>query len=507
MFTVKPFRIMLVFVMLALMSMGLVQAQDSQDSTGDPQVLASFEEETLFLAKDSNGLDIGFVPWGDSTGNVTLNLVAAEGDLALPDQEGANQVLEATYNISAYGGFTHALTDGTEWTAQDWSAFSALDFWLYGAETGAPIQVEIFDNRAPGATSDSAERWYYRVSDDFTGWKWFSIPFASFQRRMDWQPGGAPNDGLGLTEVHGYAFTFPAGMGEHVNYIDNVAISTGEGNVTPTDPATASNTTPDAATPEAVSEPLVMPAYDSEGEFTLVWSDEFDGAAGEPINADYWTCQVGGSGWGNAQLEYDTDRIENVAHDGEGNLVITAREESYLGNRYTSARCNSMDKVEFTYGKVEARLNLPEGQGLWPAFWMLGADFPEVGWPDSGEIDIMEYIGAEPRSTHGTVHGPGFSGSGGLGLRYIHPKPVAEDFHVFGIEWEPEIIRWTVDGEVFHSVTPETLYGGTWVFDHDFFMLLNVAVGGNWPGSPDETTVFPQEMLVDWVRIYQKISD
>lgn len=502
----KFIRIMLVTALVALMVIGLAQAQEDDESADEPFVLADFEDGELFLGRDSDGLDIGFVPWGDSAGNVTLDIVSAEDDLALPDQEGENNILRVSYNISAYGGFTHALTDGEEWTPQDWTGYTTLDFWLYGAESGSVIQVEIFDNRAPDSRSDTAERWYYRLDDDFTGWQFFSIPFAEFQRRTDWQPSGAPSDGLGLTEVHGYAFSFPARVGEYINYIDDVALSNGEGNVEPagTGARPIDEDTEDEA---AGDEALVLPAYDPDGEWQLVWSDEFDADAGEPINAAYWTCEVGGHGWGNAQLEHNTDRIENVSHDGEGHLVITAREESYRGNNYTSGRCNTMDKVEFTYGRVEARLNLPEGQGLWPAFWMLGANFPEVGWPNSGEIDIMEYIGAEPRSTHGTVHGPGFYGSGGLGMRYIFDDPVAEDFHVFGIEWEPEIIRWTINGEVFHTITPETLYGGTWVFDHDFFLLLNVAVGGNWPGNPDATTVFPQEMLVDWVRVYQRIAD
>lgn len=498
MFRAKFTRILLSFIWLLLPTIGIAQAQSSDT----PLVLADFEEEALFLDKDSDGLDIGFVSWGDRAGNVVLELVSAEGDLAIPDLEGENQVLSISYEISAYGGFTHALTDGAEWTAQDWTAYTALDFWLYGAESGGVIQVEIFDNRAPDSNSDTAERWYYRIVDDFSGWQSFSIPFAYFQRRTDWQPSGAPSDGLGLTEVHGYAFSFPAGVGQHTSYIDNVAISNNEGNVAPP-PGVSAATAADAAQAAA----LDLPDYVADGEWQLVWSDEFDAEAMEPIDAAYWTCEVGGHGWGNNQLEHNTDRIENVAHDGQGHLVITAREESYRGNQYTSGRCNTMDKVEFTYGRVEARMKLPQGQGLWPAFWMLGADFPEVGWPASGEIDIMEYIGAEPRSTHGTVHGPGFYGSGGLGMRYIFDEPVAEDFHVFGIEWEPEIIRWTINGEVFHTIDPETLYGGTWVFDHDFFLILNVAVGGTWPGSPDRTTVFPQEMLVDWVRVYQRIAD
>ncbi len=500
MFMFKKTRIMITLLLIALMAVAVTQAQDEEEESA---VLADFEAEELLLAKDSDNLDIGFVPWGDSVGNVTLELVTAEEDLALPEQDDDNTVLAVTYDIGSFGGFTHALTDGEEWVSQDWTEFTTLDFWLYGAESGAMIQVEIFDNRAPDATSDSAERFYYRIEDNFTGWQFFSIPFEFFQRRTDWQPSGAPADGLGLDEVHGYSFGFPVGVGEFTSYIDNVAVSTGEGNVNQMGAIVEADAEGDGETVVKV-EPVDMPEYNADGEWELVWSDEFDEEAGEPINADFWTCEVGGWGWGNQQLEHNTDRTDNVVHDGEGNLVITAREEEFRGNDYTSGRCNSMDKVEFTYGRVEARINLPEGQGMWPAFWMLGADFPEIGWPETGEIDIMEYIGAEPRSIHGTVHGPEYYGSGGLGARFINDEPVADDFHVFGIEWQPEIIRWTFNGEVYHELDPERLYGGTWVFDDDFFMLINVAVGGTWPGSPDETTVFPQEMLMDWVRIYQR---
>ncbi|MBN2304380.1 MAG: glycosyl hydrolase, partial [Anaerolineae bacterium] len=141
-----------------------------------------------------------------------------------PDQAEGNTVLSVTYDIASYGGFTHVLTDGESWVPQDWSSYDALSFWLYGANSGGTIQVEIFDNRAPDATTDSAERWFYHIIDDFEGWQFFSIPFADFQRRSDWQPGGAPDDGLGLTEVHGYAFGFPAGVGAQTNYLDDVIL-------------------------------------------------------------------------------------------------------------------------------------------------------------------------------------------------------------------------------------------------------------------------------------------
>jgi beta-glucanase (GH16 family) len=200
--------------------------------------------------------------------------------------------------------------------------------------------------------------------------------------------------------------------------------------------------------------------------------------------------------------------VENAALDGEGNLAIVAREE-HLGNAchyglcdYTSARLISRDKVEFTYGRVEARIRIPRGQGIWPAFWMLGSDINQVGWPNSGEIDILENIGREPQIVHGTVHGPGYSGADGIGGAYEIDSDFADDFHVYAIDWDPNAIRWYVDGNHYFTLTPNDLNGDEWVFDHDFFLLLNVAVGGNWPGMPDATTEFPQTMLVDYVRVY-----
>ncbi|MCD4686069.1 MAG: family 16 glycosylhydrolase, partial [Anaerolineae bacterium] len=191
----------------------------------DPLV-ADFEGE-INESTDEHGNGIGYIPWGDAAGNVVLEAVVAEGDLAHPDQADGNTVLNVAYDIGAWGGFSHIFTDGATWLTQNWSGYTGLDFWLYGANSGGVIQVEIFDNRAPDATTDSAERWFYQITDDFEGWQHFSIPFTDFQRRADWQPGGAPDDGLGLTEVHGYAFGFPAGVGAQVNYLDDVSLSNG----------------------------------------------------------------------------------------------------------------------------------------------------------------------------------------------------------------------------------------------------------------------------------------
>ena len=159
--------------------------------------------------------------------------------------------------------------------------------------------------------------------------------------------------------------------------------------------------------------------------------------------------------------------------------------------------------MEFTYGRVEARLWLPYGQGIWPAFWMLGANFDQAGWPTAGEIDIMENVGFEPQTVHGTIHGPGYSGGSGIGGGTSLDAPLSDGFHVYAIDWDPNVIRWYVDGELYNTVSINDVGRREWVFDHDFFLLLNVAVGGYWPGFPDETTVFPQTMRVDYVRVYQ----
>lgn len=268
-----------------------------------------------------------------------------------------------------------------------------------------------------------------------------------------------------------------------------------------------------SAAPVATATPIVeidtSVTWDSR-EWELFWSDEFEGEAGSPVNSENWTAEIGGHGWGNNELEYYTDRVENASLDGEGNLVITAIEETlpnttchYGQCRYTSARLITENNVEFTYGRVEMRAQIPRGQGIWPAFWMLGANFRQVGWPRSGELDILENVGYEPQTVHGTVHGSGYSGAGGIGGSLHADEAFADDFHIYAIDWDPNVIRWYVDGELFFMLSANDLNGRTWAFDHDFFMILNVAVGGNWPGSPDDTTVFPQRMIVDYVRVYQ----
>jgi beta-glucanase (GH16 family) len=240
----------------------------------------------------------------------------------------------------------------------------------------------------------------------------------------------------------------------------------------------------------------------------LTFSDEFDGPKGESPDRSRWGFDVGGGGFGNAQLEFNTDRPSNASLDGNGNLAIVARIESYMGNRFTSARLKTQSKFAQRYGRIEARIKLPVGQGIWPAFWMLGDDIDEVGWPQTGEIDIMEYRGQEPKLIHGSLHGPGYSGASPITTTYRHKgdEGLDADYHVFAVDWDPSRITWWIDDEVYQSVgSPAVRARGEWVFDHPFFILLNVAVGGNFVGAPDATTLFPQTMLVDYVRVFERI--
>jgi len=247
----------------------------------------------------------------------------------------------------------------------------------------------------------------------------------------------------------------------------------------------------------------------SAQNYTLRWSDEFDGEAGRVPDQSKWNYDVGGNGWGNNELETYTRRSDNAFLDGNGHLIIKLIKETFTGQDgirrdYTSARLLTKDKFTQRYGRIEARLKLPFGQGIWPAFWMLGANSGEVGWPACGEIDIMENIGREPGVVHGSLHGPGYSGGSPLTGTYTLPagQKFADDFHIFAVEWEPAAIRFFVDDTLYQTKTPLDASGKRWVFDHPFFIILNVAVGGNFPGSPDDTTTFPQTMTVDYVRVY-----
>lgn len=252
---------------------------------------------------------------------------------------------------------------------------------------------------------------------------------------------------------------------------------------------------------------------------TLVWSDEFNGtqvqSAPDPAK---WTYETGGGGWGNGELEtycaYGSNaspcnaQNPNVYVGPDGYLHIVGRKDA--GNRYTSARIKTEGLASFQYGRLEARIQIPAGEGMWPAFWMLGDSIQSVDWPKCGEFDIMENIGKEPATIHGSIHGEGFTGTL-MGLPYVAPGNAAfsEGFHTYGLIWSPGKVEYYVDSptNVYATFTPASLpAGATWPFDSGkFFFLLNLAIGGGWPGPPNQATHFPAEMLVDYVRVWQRL--
>ena len=691
------------FLATLLAALPLVVAQEAtppQDATPGPALRLADFSEGVPTGVDAFGNGIGFVTWQDGGGALALSAVSVEpGDaLALPEQVETEHVLRVDHRIASWGGFSHAFEDEemSRWVGRDLSPYAGLRFWHKGDGRGGTVQVDLFDNRNPNASGDSAERWFYRFRDDTTQWRLIEIPFSSFARRMDWQPSGAPNDGLGLDEASGWALGLPPGEGTtHVARVEaygssgvvadevvsvefaDALVRVDEGDSAalrivlsePSDEAVSVRVfvRGDEATPDRdfvpVDELVVFPpgvtesfvtvrtlqdsrhtgdlralalldgprggalgfqrtmvvliidddpfdpdlvedfgdgpgafegaagtvlrtpellagsedarpdqdpfervlalAWEETGVVTarfaqavdashaegiafwyhgdgsgrsvrveivdgsdptrpweLVWSDAFEGPAGALPDPSVWTPEIGDGtangipGWGNAERQTYTDDPVNLALDGEGNLVIRAVETDgdappcYYGApcEYSSARIITAGALEVQYGRIEARIKIPYGQGLWPAFWMLGNDIAEVGWPESGEIDIMENVGREPGTVHGTIHGPGYSGAGGIGRGTSLPagQAFADGFHVYAIEWWPERITWSVDGVDYSTLTPADLPSGArWVFDHPFFVILNVAVGGHWPGYPDETTTFPQEMVVDYVRVFQ----
>lgn len=237
----------------------------------------------------------------------------------------------------------------------------------------------------------------------------------------------------------------------------------------------------------------------------LVWRDEFNDNAGELPNASNWTFDIGASGWGNQELQYYTNRPENVQHDGNGNLVITALKENYNGSQYTSARIKSQGLQEFKYGRIEARLKTPYGPGIWPAFWMLGSNINTVSWPQCGEIDIMELKGQYPSIIYGTIHGPGYAGGNSITKPYgLQNGRFDNDYHLFAVEWNENCIDFFVDNFLYQRIDRNEV-SGQWVFDQSFFMLFNIAVGGNYVGYPTIQTPFPQKMTIDYVRVYKQL--
>jgi len=250
--------------------------------------------------------------------------------------------------------------------------------------------------------------------------------------------------------------------------------------------------------------------------WTLVWSDEFEGAPGAGVDAAKWGhdlgdgCSSGNCGWGNDEKEYYTDAPVNVGLDGEGHLRIVARQAPpgltcyYGACRYTSARITTRGRMAAAPGRVEARIKLPAGQGLWPAFWMLGSGFPSVSWPACGELDIMEYRGSTPSATSSAIHGPGYSGDTPLArVNVLGSGNFADDFHTFGVQWDADAVRFSVDGGIHYAVSRADMQRfGSSILDRPYFVILNLAVGGHFDGDPRLDTIFPATMLVDYVRVY-----
>jgi beta-glucanase (GH16 family) len=242
-------------------------------------------------------------------------------------------------------------------------------------------------------------------------------------------------------------------------------------------------------------------------DWQLSWSDEFNGKKGDLLDQTKWSFDLGRgqNGWGNQELQYYTDRPQNVSMDGEGNLVITAIKENYQGAQYTSARLKTKGAFDQQYGKFEARLKTPYGQGLWPAFWMLGSNIDQAGWPKCGEIDIMEVRGQEPTIAQCALHGPGYSGGNSIiGKNILTNSRYDNEFHTFGVVWDETKIDMYIDNYMYRRIAKtEVETKGEWVYDHPFFMILNVAVGGNFLGSPAVDTPFPQQMVIDYVKVYK----
>lgn len=238
-------------------------------------------------------------------------------------------------------------------------------------------------------------------------------------------------------------------------------------------------------------------------KYELVWSDEFNGDSGTLVDAAKWAYDLGNSGWGNNELQNYTNNAKNVSMDGDGNLVIKAIKDA--GGNYSSARIKTEGLFSQKYGKVEARIKTPTGTGIWPAFWMLGSNIGTVSWPQCGEIDIMEQNGKFSNITHSTLHGPGYSGGQGVSTPYgLQNNRFDTDFYVYAVEWGENYIDFFVNGYLFKRVTPSDV-SGEWVYNQPFFLILNVAVGGNFVGSPNENTPFPGSMHIDYVRVYKEL--
>lgn len=428
-------------------------------------MLENFEEYA-----PADGVPASWFNYGNAGGGVSV--VAVGDPRSYGGQATDNQVLAWGFDATrdpGYGGV------GKEFARPvDWSEYEGIQFRLFGSGEGGQLQVEIGED----LTSDVERYRSYTFRDNTPGWRLIRIPFAAFGPAA-WNP--VPGNGrLDLLSVENIVFAANAGASVMGIAIDDLAVYGDSGDSSPV---------------------TSVPPSNSDGEIQLVWSDEFNGTT---IDRSNWRFDIGGWGWGNGESQYYTDRLENARVEN-GALVIEARRENFGGSEYTSARLLSQGLREFQYGRIEARVKVPAGVGTWPAFWMLGTGFgqdPSRTWPDVGEIDIMEYVGREPSSVIGALHGPGYSGANGLATRAPQNFRIADDWHVFAVEWDATGISWFIDGSQFARVTPGDVAGG-WVFDQPFFLILNLALGGTLGGSIDPELEFPLRYLVDYVRVYQ----
>ena len=314
--------------------------------------------------------------------------------------------------------------------------------------------------------------------------------------------GAAGASGTGMAGATGSTGTAGTGAG--------TAGATGAGGAAgaATGAAGATGTGGDPADAGAIND--AAPDVDPLAGWTLSWSDEFNGAAGTKPDPMFWGYDLGNNGgWGVAQIQSYTSDAANASMDGKGNLAVVAIKDAQ-GN-FTSARLKTQGKFEQAYGRFEMRAKISTGNGMWPAFWMLGNNFGPTPWPDCGEIDIMEVRGTQPFTNLGSLHGPGYSGMHPLTNHYSLPDggaSLSDDFHLYAIEWETDVVRFYVDANLYETQTPANIPADAgasahWVYDHPFFILLNLAVGGRFPGPPDGTT-FPQTMLVDYIRVYKR---
>lgn len=243
----------------------------------------------------------------------------------------------------------------------------------------------------------------------------------------------------------------------------------------------------------------------------LLWAEEFNSAAGTVPNPRFWNYDLGGGGWGNKELQWYTDN--NVSTNGSGALVISAEKVPELSDddlpyecfgtcQYFSSRILTKGKLRFKYGRIETRIQFPSGTGTWPAFWLLGSNIDAKSWPLSGEIDVIELRGREPNLAIGTVHGPGYSGAEGKTGVKRTAVSLADGFHVYAIDWAPNKITWYLDGKIFHTVTSKSVPKGKYVFNQDFFLIMNLAMGGEFDGGQMDTSIEKAEYKIDYIRYY-----